>query len=92
MSWNVNTKVIAKADADAAIDALTTGTNDPKHEDQLRTAKLAAKAILHNVPGPYIYVSLTGHANGVGWQRKDGWANDCINVSVSQVIEEPATT
>lgn len=89
MSWSTSMKVAAKADADAAIDALTTGTNDPKHEDQLRTAKLAAKALLTNIPGPYIYVSLSGHANGVGWQSKEGWANDCISVSVSQGTTAP---
>ena len=87
MSWSTGTKSISKKDADAAIDALTTGTNDPQHEDQLRTAKQAAKILLGTVPGPFVSISLNGHANGVGWQKKEGWANDCISVSVTQMFE-----
>lgn len=87
MSWSTGTKAIVKSEADAAIDALTTGTTDPQHEDQLRTAKLAAKVLLANVPGPFVSISLSGHANGVGWQKKEGWANDCISVNVTQMFE-----
>lgn len=90
MSWSAGTKKVAKADADGAIEALNTGTNDPKHEDQLRIAKQAAKVLLATVPGPFITVSLSGHANGVGWQQKEGWSNDCISVNVTQHIEPPA--
>lgn len=87
MSWSAGTKAIAKSEADAAIDALTTGTNDPQHEDQLRVAKQSAKLLLANVPGPFVSVSLSGHANGVGWQKKEGWSNDCISVNVTQMFE-----
>jgi len=87
MSWSTGTKYVAKSEADAAIDALTTGTDDPKHEDQLRVAKQAAKLLLANVPGPFVIILLSGHANGVGWNKKDGWANDCIAVNVSQGFE-----
>jgi len=80
-------KPVAKAEADAAIDALTTATNDPMHEDQLRVAKQAAKLLLASVPGPAVTISLSGHANGVGWQKKEGWANDCISVNVTQAVE-----
>jgi len=84
MSWSVGTKCVVKGEADAAIDALTTGTGDEKHEDQLRVAKQAAKLILANIPGPCVSVTMSGHANGLGWQDRPGWATDCISVNVSQ--------
>lgn len=90
MSWSTRTQIVAKGDADAAVAALTTGTTGPTapmHEDQLRTAKVAACLILATIPGPFVSVSLSGHANGVGWQGKDGWANDCISISVTQSLE-----
>lgn len=90
MSWSTRTKVVAKKDADAAIDALTTGDDNVAHEDQLRSAKLAAKVLLANIPGPYVLVTMSGHANAVGWQQKTGWANDCVTVSISQSTELPA--
>lgn len=86
MSWSTTSGTINKAAADATLDALSTGTGNPHHEDQLRIAKAAAKLIIGNIPGPMIIVSMSGHANGVGWQSKEGWANDCISVSVSQVV------
>ncbi len=90
MSWNVGTKSIPKASADAVIDSLTTGITGlgaDAMDDQLRVAKQAAKLLLANVPGPFVSVSLSGHANGVGWQKKEGWANDTITVTVSQMFE-----
>lgn len=90
MSWSVSMKPTKKADVDAAIDALSTNTSDGPMEDQLRVAKLAAKLLAFNVPGPYLYVSMSGHANGVGWQEKSGWSNDCISVSISQTLMPPA--
>lgn len=87
MSWSAGTKSVAKSEADAAIDALIAGTGDPTHDDQLRVAKQAAKLLLANIPGPYVTVSLSGHANGIGWQKKDGWSNDCISVNVTQQME-----
>lgn len=87
MSWSVGfEKPVPKAEADAAIDALVVPVNvGPECLDQLRSAKSAAKALLSNISGPYILVNLSGHANGVGWQKKAGWANDCICVSVTQI-------
>lgn len=87
MSWSAGTKSIVKHEADAAIDALTTGTNIPEHEDQLRVAKQAAKLVLANIPGPCVIVSMSGHANAVGWNKKEGWANDCISINVTQQFE-----
>jgi hypothetical protein len=94
MSWSTGTAIVKKAEVDAAVDALTSGTNDPVmgpiHDDQLRTAKAAAKLLLTNIPGPFVIVRLSGHGNGVGWQKKEGWSNDCITVSVSQMTEGPS--
>jgi hypothetical protein len=89
MSWSTRTKYILKAEADAAIDALVTGTNEPVHEDQLRVAKQAAKLILANISGPMITVSLSGHANGVGWNKKEDWSSDSISVNVTQQFSAP---
>lgn len=97
MSWSVSLgRSVPKAEADAAIDALNLPgasgetdhpSPDPAMLDQLRVAKLAAKVLLANVPGPYVSVFMSGHANGVGWQKKEGWANDCISITVNQMCE-----
>jgi len=87
MSWSTGTKAVAKSEVDVAIDFLDTGTDDPQHWDQLRVAKQAAKMILSNIPGPFVSVFMSGHANGVGWQKKEGWASDCITVNVTQMFE-----
>jgi hypothetical protein len=55
---------------------------------QFESAKAAAIEIAAVIPGPYVSVSMSGHANGVGWQKKEGYANDCITVSVTQQTEE----
>lgn len=88
MSWSASFTVpVLKADADRVIDFLT-AHGDPPAQDQLAAAKRVAKVLLASVPGPWVSVQLSGHANGVGWQKKDGWANDCISVSVQQVCED----
>jgi hypothetical protein len=86
MSWSASfVKPVSKAEAESAIDALSTGgqTEGPAIE-QCRIAKQAAKAMLAVIPGPYVMVSMAGHANGVGWQKKEGWSNDTISVVVTQ--------
>jgi len=55
--------------------------------DQIETARAAAVEIAKTVPGPKITVSMSGHANAVGYRKKDGYANDCITVSVTQWCE-----
>jgi hypothetical protein len=90
MSWSASfVKPIPKREAEVAIENLTTGaqTEGPAI-DQCQAAKRVAIALLIALPGPYVQVSLSGHANGVGWQKKAGWANDCITISVSQICEE----
>jgi hypothetical protein len=91
MSWSASfVKPVPKMLAAAAISALSTGgqTEGPAI-DQCELAKHVAHSLLPIIPGPFIQVTLSGHANGVGWQKKDGWANDCISVNVVQVTEEP---
>lgn len=91
MSWSASfVRPVPKRAAAAAISALSTGqqTEGPAI-DQCELAKHVAHSLLPIVPGPFIQVTLSGHANGVGWQKKDGWANDCITVSVVQVTDPP---
>lgn len=52
--------------------------------DQMLVAKKAALAIADAVPGPLISVSMYGHTNAVGYQPKEGPANDMISITVSQ--------
>jgi len=94
MSWSVRfEKPVHKAQAAAAIDALTIEpqTAGPSCE-QLEVAKLAAMVLLRSVPGSHIMVAMSGHANGIGWQKAvpgtTGHGNDVINVSVTQICAE----
>jgi hypothetical protein len=91
MSWSASFLTpVRKIDAAAYIDRLSTGTQmEGPAIDQCELAKSAAKSLLAGIPGPYVHVSLSGHANGVGWQKKEGYANDCINISITQIIEPP---
>ena len=90
MSWSASfIKPVPKHEAAAAISALSTsGQSEGPAVDQCELAKHVAHALLPNVPGPYVNVTLSGHANGVGWQKKEGMANDMITVSVMQICEE----
>ena len=91
MSWSASfVKPVRKFGAAEAIDRLSTGaqTEGPAI-DQCELAKKAAKKLPAGIPGPYVQVTLSGHANGVGWQKKEGWSNDCISISIVQVTEEP---
>lgn len=90
MSWSVSSgKPVKKEEINTAIEAASDGASHEAHvDDQIRTAKNAAKLIAREMNGPYLVVSLSGHANGVGDKKKEGMANDCVNVSVTQVTEE----
>src|SRR6266568_1475487 len=89
MSWSASFKEpVWKVDADAAVERLHTGAQvEGPAIEQCEAAKRAAKELLKSIPGPYVQVALSGHANGVGWQKKEGWSNDCINISISQMTE-----
>lgn len=91
MSWSASfTRPVRKVDAVAYIDRLSTGAQvEGPAIEQCEAAKRAAKELLKTIPGPYVMVSLVGHANGVGWHKKDGWADDCITINITQITEEP---
>jgi hypothetical protein len=93
MSWSIATAIVPKSAIEQTIEDLFVGVPDlPTHPhviDQLETAKRGALEILKSVPGPYMSVSMAGHSNGVGWQKKEGYANEVISVTVTQHIEVP---
>jgi hypothetical protein len=88
MSWSKSTGKVSKADAEEAIKSLTLGdeATGPSVE-QFDAAKRAACELLKTVPGPFVSASFSGHANGVGWQKREGYSNDSINVVVTQLME-----
>lgn len=94
MSWSVSfPKPVPKEQALFEINKLgpllpDTCLADLEAKDQLDAAKDCARLMLKSVPGPLIMVRLSGHANGVGWQKKEGWANNFIQVTVTQVTED----
>lgn len=88
MSWSCSTPKVEKQQAGNDIDAVMPGgLCDGPTLDQLAAAKRAAKELLKSVPGPYVIVSMSGHANGIGWQEKVSYANDTISVSVTQLFD-----
>jgi hypothetical protein len=91
MSWAVGfLKAVPKYKVESEIDSLAFSGNaetDGPAFDQFKIAKEATKAICKGIPGPQIMVSLSGHANGIGWQKKEGWSNDMISVNVYQIID-----
>lgn len=92
MSWSLSTDNVPKKDAVAAVMQLKPQHDiDPATEDQIYHAKKVALEAVRGVPGPFVSVTLSGHANGVGWQQKEGYANDCINISVTQHLVESYT-
>jgi hypothetical protein len=86
MSWSVSTGIVNKSEVDSFIDALGDPyiAERPASWDQLKAAKDAAKLLLKSIPGPFVAVSLSGHANGVGWQKAQGCSNDEIHITVMQ--------
>jgi hypothetical protein len=97
MSWSQSTQIVKKRDAERVINELRFPAfqregeePDPAMYEQFCAAKRAAIELLKTVPGPYVSVQMSGHANGVGWQRKEGYANDYISVYVGQAMEEDA--
>lgn len=90
MSWSVATKVVKKSEIESAVYYLELDPelNSPASQDQLEAAKRGAIEVLKGIPGPYISVNLSGHANGVGWHKADGWSNDFVSIGVSQHTQE----
>jgi hypothetical protein len=89
MSWSLDTGIVAKKDAVGAIMRLNPSHEiDPATEDQIYHAKKTALELVRGISGPFVSITMSGHANGVGWQGKEGYANDCINLSVTQHLVE----
>ncbi len=92
MSWSVGfAKPVSKHEAESMLDNLAfagDATKEGPAYDQFKSAKATAKLLLRSVPGPYVMVTMSGHANGVGWHKKEGMANDMISVNVTQICEE----
>lgn len=89
MSWSTSTMIVAKAKAPDAIDQIEIPQYvEAPALDQIHAAQQAAKELLKLIPGPRVRVSMSGHANGVGWQKKEGWADDCITVTVTQITDD----
>ena len=89
MSWSLNTGIVPKKDVVGAIMGLKpTHEVEPATEDQIYHAKKVALELVRGINGPFVSVQMSGHANGVGWQGKEGYANDCVTVSVAQHLVE----
>jgi hypothetical protein len=88
MSWSANTLIVDKKEINHAIDNPTISPMDIDGPmlDQLKAAQDVAKELVKSISGPKMRVSMNGHANGVGWNRKEGWSNDSITVSVYQEV------
>lgn len=88
MSWSASTLPFDKNHKLYAIhlDIVPQDINGPMLS-QLNDAMDAAQLLIKSIPGPKVIVTLSGHANGVGWNKKDGWVDDCITVTVRQVTE-----
>lgn len=83
MSWSASTALVQKSKANEAIDNLTIEHDEPS-QDQLAAGKDAAKLLLKGIPGPFVRISMSGHANGIGWNKKEGYSDDFINIQVVQ--------
>lgn len=95
MSWSTYIGPTAAADIKASLDVAPLPPELAPHvQEQVDKAKATALAIVKSgVIGDadaHFFVSLSGHANP-GHVPAEGWANDCISVSVSQatVATEP---
>jgi len=88
MSWSASVGPHSRANFDAAVDASVSSPADldAHMQKQFEKAKEIVKAIAPIIPGPLLSASMSGHANGVGDHKKDGWANDCLTVSVTQQV------
>ncbi len=77
-----------REDIEKIIDRLTPEfVSDGPSLVQVQTAKAAAKMVARALPGPNVVVSLSGHANGAGWQAKPGYASETVTITVTQVTE-----
>lgn len=88
MSWSCGTNKVRKQVIEGEIDAvMPLGDLEGAAFDQIQAAKRAAKELVKTIPGPLMVVSMSGHANGMGWNKKEGWSDDFITVTVGQYNE-----
>jgi len=91
MSWSLEVRCVKKSELREALEIVVLPeylANDGPMLDQVHAAFDAADLLAKSIPGPYISATFSGHANGVGWQKKEGMANDYINVTVMQICED----
>jgi len=88
MSWAASITPQSRENFDSAIDAVVPSPEalDEHMQKQFDKAKEIVKALAPIIPGPQLSASMAGHANGVGDNKKDGWANDSVTISVYQVV------
>jgi hypothetical protein len=86
MSWSASVNSHSREQFDKAVDDVvpSPSTLDEHMQRLFSKAKEIVKAIAPIVPGPLLSASMLGHANGVGDQKKEGYVNDYITVTVSQ--------
>jgi len=88
MSWSTQSQqAVTVASGDAEILPNPPYIDDPGTLDQVEAAREAAKAIMRSgaVGGEstLFRVTASGHSNP-GHVPREGWANDCITLTVSQ--------
>lgn len=88
MSWSASVSPHSRENFDAAVDAATPSPAqlDEHMQKQFDKAREIVKAMAPIIPGPMLTASMAGHANGVGDNKKDGWANDSLTVTVQQIV------
>lgn len=97
MSWSGSVDIPkGTTDTAALIDGITIAGNDqalPERDAQVQIAKEAAKHLIgavcptgtpEDTPEIGFRVSMSGHANP-GHKPTNGYANDCVNLSISQI-------
>lgn len=90
MSWNIYTSIVRKSEINQAIKNLTLPEDNPQaNKDQLESAKLAALEQVKVIPGPFVSVHITGHANGKGEEQVPGYSSDFITLATYQYYELP---
>jgi hypothetical protein len=86
MSWNATYS--SKAEFEANAPSFESCSKEPQVQDQVEIARSVAKLVIEsgaigNAETKEFAVSISGHANPEH-EKKVGYANDCISVSVYQ--------
>lgn len=86
MSWSAPALAVRKKDIKKALSELElTGDNASWAIDQFEGAKDAVLELVKGIPGSYVVVNMSGHANGIGYNKKESWSNDFVSISVGQL-------